>query len=226
MLSQYGFCPVTHERDVPVPAGHAFAIGVSGVVAEKTGEARELYNRASKLVSEILAIWRTTTGRTDATLAAAVRSEPDAPDRIREMLRRRPIVQSEMLLHRFDQFVQESECIIPAAGDALQRGDLTALQDLVTRSQSLAERLLKNQVPETIALARLAKTFGAAAASAFGAGFGGSVWALVRQDSAARFLEDWRGGYMSEFPHHERRAEFFLTGAAPPARCAPTSEQS
>ncbi|HEY7087164.1 MAG TPA: galactokinase family protein [Tepidisphaeraceae bacterium] len=225
-LGQYSFCPVIHERDVPMPSDHVFAIAVSGVVAEKTGAALQLYNRASQLVSNILSIWRTTTGRADSTLAAAVRSAPDAPDQIREMLRRRPIAQSEMLLHRFDQFVQESEYIIPAAGDALLSGDLAALQDLVTRSQSLAERLLKNQVPETIALARLAKECGATAASAFGAGFGGSVWALVRHDSADRFLGAWQCKYLAEFRQHAPHASFFLTPAGPPARCTAASASS
>ena len=42
--------------------------------------------------------------------------------------------------------------------------------------------LLGNQVPETIALARAALAHGAFAACSFGAGFGGSVWALVEGD--------------------------------------------
>ncbi len=50
---------------------------------------------------------------------------------------------------------------------------------MAERSQEAAERWLGNQIPETIALARLARHVGATAASAFGAGFGGSVWALV-----------------------------------------------
>jgi len=38
---------------------------------------------------------------------------------------------------------------------------------------------LGNQIPQTIFLAKTARQLGAVAASAFGAGFGGSVWALV-----------------------------------------------
>ena len=33
-LSQYSFCPVRHERNLPLPAGWTFAVGVSGVVAD------------------------------------------------------------------------------------------------------------------------------------------------------------------------------------------------
>jgi galactokinase len=194
-----------------------FVIGVSGVVSQKTGDARELYNRASWLTSEILQLWRLGTMRDDATLAAAVRSAVDAPDRIREILRRRPAPQAEMLLHRFDQFVQESEYIIPAAGDVLRAGDLAALGDLVTRSQSLAERLLKNQVLETVTLARLARECGSIAASAFGAGFGGSVWAMLRRDAAEAFQAQWRERYIREFPNRAAGAQFFTTGPSPAA---------
>src|SRR3974390_814246 len=46
-LKQYSFCPVRFERSVKVPDDCVFVIGVSGVVADKTGSAKELYNRAS-----------------------------------------------------------------------------------------------------------------------------------------------------------------------------------
>ena len=53
--------------------------------------------------------------------------------------------------------------------------------------------LLGNQVPETIALARAALEHGAFAACSFGAGFGGSVWALVDGDADA-FARRWDAG--------------------------------
>ena len=48
-------------------------------------------------------------------------------------------------------------------------------------------------MPETIALARAARSLGAFAACSFGAGFGGSVWALVEGD-AAGFAARWQPG--------------------------------
>src|SRR5262249_35848116 len=39
-LSQYSFSPVQHEQTLPFPEGLCFVIGVSGVIAEKTGAAR------------------------------------------------------------------------------------------------------------------------------------------------------------------------------------------
>jgi len=209
VLRQYSFCPVRHERDVPFPTGWSLAIAVSGVAADKTGGARERYNRASQAVAAMLEAWRAATGRNDASLAAALASGTDAPERLRRLV-------DPSLRPRLEQFIAESEEIIPAAGDALARGDFPALGALVDRSQRLAEENLGNQVPETVSLARRAGELGggAAAASAFGAGFGGSVWALVETAAGPAFLERWGEDYRRSFPAPAARAEFFLTGAA------------
>ena len=90
--------------------------------------------------------------------------------------------------------------MIPAAGEALARGDLEAFGRWVDRSQQAAETLLGNQIPETVYLAAAAREHGAAAASAFGAGFGGSVWALVRTGRVTEFLAEWQDGYRDRFP--------------------------
>ena len=209
-LSQYSFCPVRHERNVPLPAGWTFAVGVSGVVADKNAAAQEKYNRAARLVDEIMRTWRETTGRGDLWLADAVASAPDAPGRMREILAAAP-----ELLERFEQFHVESDEIVPAVGDRLAAGDVPGIGPLVDRSMERAVRLLKNQIPETVALARSARELGAAAASAFGGGFGGAVWALVAAERAGDFLARWAEGYRRAFPAHAARAEFFLTPAAP-----------
>jgi galactokinase len=224
-LVQYSFAPVRFERAVPLPADHVFVIGASGVIAEKTGAARALYNRQARRVHALLDRWRAATGRTDATLGAVLASSDDAIERLRNIVRD-PAVHSNGesdgfdvtdLITRLDQFDAESRDIIPAAGDALERGDLVTLGALVDRSQRGAEVLLGNQVPETFHLARSARSLGAVAASAFGAGFGGSVWALVRRDDAQRFTECWHESYASRFPEPATRASFFTTGAGPAA---------
>jgi galactokinase len=87
----------------------------------------------------------------------------------------------------------------------------------VDRSQALAEQALDNQVPETIALARLARANGAAAASAFGAGFGGAVWAMVPGSAAESFTAAWRAAYAQEFPSRAARSRFLLTAPGAPA---------
>ncbi|MHC4563107.1 MAG: galactokinase family protein [Planctomycetota bacterium] len=215
-LSQYSFCPVVFERNVPVPAGYVFAVGSSGVVAEKTGPAREKYNRASRLAGAVADVWRAETERHDPHMAAAIVSDHDAVGRIRRLLKtsNHEEFSPGELTDRFEQFYAESVEIIPAAGNALANGDVPRFGELVDRSQELTEKQLKNQVDETIFLAASARDIGAAAASAFGAGFGGSVWALVAEDRAEEFVAAWHEAYRQKYPSHQGRAHFFLTQAA------------
>jgi len=210
-LMQYGFCPVRLERTVPFPRDHVLVVATSGVAAEKTGAARDRYNRLAMMVREILDQWQSTTGEEHPSLAAAIGASPDAADRIRAMLR----VDAAAKLARLEHFLLESNELIPAAGDALAQGDLERLGTIVDRSQQAAEELLGNQIPETSFLARSARELGAVAASAFGAGFGGSVWALVAEAGAAEFEERWRDRYLSRFPVAARNAEMMVTRAGP-----------
>jgi galactokinase len=218
-ISQYAYCPVEFEQEIPIPAGYTFAIGVSGVVAEKTGAAREKYNRASRLASAIAELWRRETGLEDPHLAAALGSYPYAPEQLKKILAAVPHEKfgPAELLARLEHFMIESGEIIPKAGRALIEGNLRSFGRLVDRSQTSAERLLNNQVPETVYLAATARENGAVAASAFGAGFGGSVWALVEAAAGDSFLTAWADAYRQEFPQNAESSLFFLTGAGPAA---------
>lgn len=120
---------------------------------------------------------------------------------------------AERLLH----FQEESERIIPEAVRCLESGDLAGFGIAVDRSQESGARLLHNQVPETETLASEARRLGAGAASAFGAGFGGSVWALVPETGAQAFLARWAASYREAFPGRAGTASFFATRAAPAA---------
>ena len=209
-LVQYSFAPLRFERTVSVPGDYLFVIASSGVTAEKTGNALSLYNRAAARANAALATWRSETGSTAPSLTAAL-AEPSAIDLFRQLLRGR-----RDLLERVEQ-IREEGTLVREAGDALTRGDISRLGELVDSSQRNAERWLGNQVPETIALARAARELGAAAASAFGAGFGGSVYALVRATEAGTFREGWADRYRKEFPHRSTGATFFLSAAGSPA---------
>ena len=218
-VSQYTYCPVALERVIHVPSDCTFAIGTSGVVAEKAQAAREKYNRASRLAGALADLWRRHTARDDRHLAAALASSPDASARLRAIVAGASPGEfaAPALLARLDHFVTENIEVIPAAGDALEHGDLTTFGSLVDRSQSAAEHLLGNQVPETIHLAAAARAHGAVAASAFGAGFGGSVWALVKTADADRFMAAWTATYREKFPQHAQSSAFFATAAGPAA---------
>ena len=218
-VSRYSFAPVRAEGEIPFPPAHTFVVAHSGIAAEKGSRAQALYNELSLAVQRILTLWNAATHRADRSLAGAVESAPDSPDRIRALLR--DTVSSDFpaqrLIDRFDQFLTESYDIIPRAADALARGDLAVLGPLVDRSQHGAEALLRNQIPETIALARLARRDGSLAASAFGAGFGGSVWALIDAADAEAFVARWQDAYRCAFPEAAARAEFIVTRPGPGA---------
>jgi galactokinase len=218
-LAQYSYCPVHFERSIAVPAGYEFAVASSGVKAEKTGGAMEQYNRASRLAGAVAALWRKATGRSDPHMAAAIHSGAGAAGAMRALLAKAQGGEwpADELRKRFEHFLAESEEIIPSAGDALSSGNVHSFGRQVDRSQKLAETLLGNQVEETIHLARSARELGAAAASAFGAGFGGSVWALVRAEEAGELLARWVRRYHEKFPECAGRSTFFLTKAGPGA---------
>lgn len=206
-LVQYSFCPVHFEQLATFPKDHVLIIASSGIRAEKTGAALRCYNAVSARAHSVLEQLRTRDGVNYPTLAAAIAASPA----------RKLIDVDPALIARLEQFLIESTEVIPAATEALQHNDLITLGKVVDRSQQAAEQLLGNQVPETIFLAKSARELGAVAASAFGAGFGGSVWALVSEASAEVFSARWSARYNEQFPAAAERAEFFATHAGPRA---------
>jgi galactokinase len=80
---------------------------------------------------------------------------------------------------------------VPEAVQAFGTFDAGRVGRLAQESQADAETLLGNQIPETSALARSARELGSFASCSFGAGFGGSVWALVDRGRADEFARRW-----------------------------------
>ncbi|OKL50670.1 galactokinase [Boudabousia marimammalium] len=205
-LVQYAFCPVRREAVVPFALDHSFVVAVSGVLAEKSGAARDAYNRASQSTRDILAQWNEHTGREDSFLADAIAATPEAAEQIRGLLG-----EGNYLRKRFEQFLIESDQLVVQAADALLAGDLEDFGRVVDLSQHWTDVGLQNQVDETRALAALAREEGAVAASAFGAGFGGSVWALVPTTEAEEFAGRWLEKYIAQFPEVAGRAHTVIT---------------
>lgn len=218
-LGQFAWSPVRHERSVPFPADLVFVIAVSGVVAAKIGAVRERYNRAARTVRHLLQSWNTATSRNDATLADALRSSSDAPQQFESIAKSTATEEftAEHLLARLEQFQRETNENVPMAAEAAARGDWTTFAKYVAASQAGAEMALENQVPETIDLVREGLNAGAIASSAFGAGFGGSVWALVPTADAEAFMQRWRLAYEATAPSTALKAVFFTTRPSPPA---------
>jgi galactokinase len=192
---------------------------VSGVTATKTGNARARYNRVADSTRALVRAWNAETGRTDDTLADALGSAPDAGERLSRLADQgAEEFPGEYLGPRFAQFREEVGVIVPGVGDAMRDRDFPALGALVDRSMAMAESALRNQVAETSFLARSARECGAVAASAFGAGFGGAVWGMVRTADADAFVDAWRGGYLASFPHRTEHALWLVTRPGGPAR--------
>lgn len=222
-LSHVVFDPPTVLGTASLPEDLTFVVAVSGVLAEKTGAAREAYNRGPAALGAVLEAWNERTGREDSSLHRVVRdltgiADPAQPvDRFsRELDALRRVTPDGYASARLEQFIEESEVLVPEAAAALARGDIDAFSANVGRSQDLAERKLGNQVPETIDLARSARALGARAASAFGAGFGGSVWALVSHADAATFAQQWEHDYEVKYPH--RSAVTIVSDPGEPAK--------
>ena len=206
----FSYLPATLHEYVPWPTQQVLVVAVSGVEATKTGNARAQYNRVA---DSMRALASAASAHTVAEALAqgdraflegiAAKGLPDFP--------------GDYLLPRFAQFCEEVGTVVPAVAAALAAGDLEALGRWVDRSQALATAGLRNQVPETIALQRSARELGAVAASAFGAGFGGAVWAMVAADSAEEFRKRWGQHYLAAFPAHAAKFRSFITRPGPGA---------
>jgi galactokinase len=216
MLSEYRYAPVRHVSDVRLPVEWSCVVATSGVHADKIGSARDRFNRAAAAVRALVDVWHRTTGDRPASLAAALMSAPDAAARLAAAVPRTPVpgFSADDLSRRLSHFLREDPRV-PDASRAVAAGDAPALDALARDSQADAETLLGNQVPETIALVREARAAGAFAASSFGAGFGGSVWAMVPSAEVHRFGPAWVEGYKAQHPYLEG-VDWFEARPSPP----------
>ena len=197
-LQQFSFAPLQRDRRIQMPAGWTFVVASTGIRANKTGDAREAYNNASASAARIVTAWRARHPGDTRTLGQLAREHAPFDD----------LSLSDDLRTRLHHFLAEDARVV-AAADAFERADIPALGALAAASQRDAERLLRNQVPETTELVALALETGAAAVSGFGAGWGGSVWALVEANVAAPFLEQWLQRYRER--HADLRCEGFVS---------------
>lgn len=211
-VGAFHYLPARLLGQATFPPHWSLLVAVSGVRATKTGGAQADYNRAADLLRGLTARWNAVTGRRDVALAAALRSGPDALARLEQVIAASD--QAPWLAARLSQFRRETEVVVPGALAAISAADGAALGRWAIESQQGAELALRNQVPETMFLARAAMASGAHAASAFGAGFGGAVWAICETSDAESIRERWRSTYAAAFPARAATAEWLTL---PPA---------
>ncbi len=216
LVSQYRFVPVTHINDVALPIEWTFVVASSGVHADKAGGVRELYNRASRATQVLLEIWNASTAMPARSLGEAIARDVNATGALLDLIGRGETrgFAGEALKTRLTHFARE-DARVPAAAEAFARRDGAAIGALAADSQRDADIMLGNQVPETRELVSQALSHGALAASAFGAGFGGSVWALVNANHAERFAREWLNAYSRLTRPHIAGAECFVSRPGP-----------
>jgi galactokinase len=198
-LSAFRFVPMQRLDDVRVPVEWRFVLSPCGIAARKTGAEMHKYNRLSQGTRLLLDVWNGSEPHADSLGAVAV--SPDRVIRLRQLIRGSRIAgwPAEALERRLDHFLREDARIAEAVA-AFRTFDATGIGRLAQDSQADAENLLANQIPETIALARSARELGAFASCSFGAGFGGSVWALVDRSKAAGFADRWHADAFGASP--------------------------
>jgi galactokinase len=212
-LTGFAFIPMRKLDTLNVPGGWQFVIASSGIAAEKTGAALKSYNRLAAAAAILLDLWNT--HETPApSLAAAMASSPHAVEQLHAHIERSRVDgwSHDALAARLEHFLRE-DARVGRASSAFAELDADLVANLAATSQSDSEHLLRNQVAQTSALVRLALAEGAFAARGFGAGFGGSVWALVNADRAVAFRDNWLDRYRQQFSATDSRA--FLASPAP-----------
>lgn len=207
-LGHFRFVPTTRIAEIACPPGWTFVVATSGVHADKAGSVRERYNHAADSARALLRLWNRMSSKRAASLAEVV-ARPGAVEQLRVWISASvlPEATPAELWRRLDHFLAE-DTIVAEAAAACARGAAADLGDLAVRSQRHAEQLLDNQVPETRTLAALARAAGAHGATSFGAGFGGSVWALVDGQDVGPFATAWLDAYRQACPNMPNVAWF------------------
>jgi galactokinase len=211
-MTAFSFVPMRRLRSVRLPPEWGMVVATSGVAAEKTGAALEPYNRLAQGTAILFDIWNTHE-RPMGSLGAALASDPAAATHLETLARTARVDgwSSEALVNRLRHFSRE-DARVEEAVVAFRDSDGVRLKQAAEASQAESRTLLGNQVDETVTLARLAMENGALASRNFGAGFGGSVWAVVEGESNS-FAERWLDSYCKLYP--TRRSVAFVGQPGP-----------
>jgi galactokinase len=215
-LSLFGFSPPELLADIPWPPDWRMVVAFSGVRAEKTGKALDKYNMASRRVRDSVTRFNQLAGTQLSNLREVVNHEPKpGGSRWLAALAHAPGDAAPSLPDRVRHFILEDGKHIPGALDALRAADLRAFGRLVSASHRASKKYLWNIVPEIDFLQKSACRLGAAGASGFGAGFGGSIFAVTTADRAEGLMARWRERYAARYPRSGAEAVFFIAQPGP-----------
>ena len=202
-FTAFAFVPMRPLAHAGLPPEWSCMVASSGVAAQKTGPAQSAYNRLAAGAAVLLGIWNRQ-ARGAASLGDLLRSDLSAGARLHQIVDSThvPGWTPHELHARLQHFIAE-DARIPQALEALRQRDAGTIGELSERSQADAQGSLGNQIEETAALAELARRHGAFASRSFGAGFGGSVWALVEHGKREAFASAWLDAYRARYPQRE-----------------------
>ena len=235
-LLMASFCPTKLLHQVSVPHHLVFVIASSGVTAEKTAAARDHYNKAAEAASnaahalgaahlgEALAV------RGDSNCRACLSDDFGMLQRFHQFAEETNTIVPQLAnaiasgnLHAASDVASCSHTLGKAAlrnlveeTAWLPRQAAALFPDNYGNSSSGSSSSASSSSTTSLAIDNSrTPTFGGS--SAFGAGFGGSVWALVDAQSSAAFKAAWRQGYLRAFPEHAETAAFFVMRPGPGA---------
>jgi galactokinase len=220
-LSLFRFCPSVLLAEPAWPRSWRMVVAFSGVRAEKTREAMEKYNLVSRRAREAVAAYNRLNGTGLSTLRevvehAAAASKGAAGGGASWLRALDASAEAGLdLAGRVRQFIQADGPDMDGALAALKARDIGAFGGAINESHRGSKRGLWNIVPEVDWLASSALRLGAAGASGFGAGFGGSILAVTEAASAERFRERWRASYLRRHPARAAEAAFFIAEPRP-----------
>ena len=183
------------------PASWRFVLSPCGVAARKTGAEMHKYNRLSEGARVLLDSWNASEAPAPS-LGSAIAAEGSVT-RFRELIAAARIAgwTPEALERRLDHFIREDARIElrwmlsgrrPGPSGAAVRQVPDRCRDVVGKPD-----------PGNHRVGAVSPELGAFASCSFGAGFGGSVWALVERAKADQFARRWH-------------AEAFVASPAPP----------
>ncbi len=212
-VSLFQYAPTMLKAETAWPSEWTLVLAFSGVRAEKTKEAMEKYNLASRRAALAVDAFNHLYGKKLRNLGEVeAETRKDGAGSWLEKLGDATHGDKELdLPGRIRQFLREERETTPQAIHGLLWRDLALFGGAVSASHEASQRLLWNIVHEVDFLQKSALSLGAAGASGFGAGFGGSVFAVIGADEATRFTAAWRQEYESRYPERRREAAFFVT---------------